>query len=136
CNNVCSLPRSIEICENGGCGVGSCEEGFGNCDGVANNGCEINFLNDEANCGGCNIVCNIASSEGVCIDGDCHVGSCEGTRRDCDLQVANGCETDIANDVANCGGCNVACNVPNAFETCGGSQCAIASCEGNFDNCD
>ncbi len=32
-----------------------CTEGFGNCDGRRENGCETNFLTDPENCGGCGV---------------------------------------------------------------------------------
>jgi hypothetical protein len=53
CGNVCAAPRTGEglpYCSNAACGV-RCPEGFTNCDGRADNGCEEPVGTDR-NCGG------------------------------------------------------------------------------------
>ncbi|MBI4704978.1 MAG: hypothetical protein HY744_28055, partial [Deltaproteobacteria bacterium] len=39
------------------CGVGSCNQGFADCDKNAGNGCEVNLTSDKSNCGSCGNVC-------------------------------------------------------------------------------
>jgi hypothetical protein len=48
-------------CTAGVCGMGACNAGFSNCDGVAANGCEVNLTTDPNNCGACANVCSGAT---------------------------------------------------------------------------
>ena len=57
-------------------GSGSeCASGFGDCDGVASNGCEVNLLTSKPNCGTCGHHCTggaLASCcSGMCVPGRC-----------------------------------------------------------------
>jgi hypothetical protein len=54
---------------------------------------------------------------------------------DCDDLYGNGCETDVANDVNNCGGCGIACQSQNATPDCVASLCEF-DCLVGFDDCD
>jgi len=67
CGNVCTIFNASPACIGGQCQVGSCNQGFGNCDGNAANGCEVNFGSDAANCGACGHSC----TSGVCNNGVC-----------------------------------------------------------------
>ena len=64
---VCPVPANgSATCTGGGCGV-ACSAGFGNCNGIAADGCEANFANDAANCGMCGKSCGAqACVAGVC----------------------------------------------------------------------
>lgn len=53
----------------------------------------------------------------------------------CDGTLDNGCETPI-NTLANCGGCNIACALDFATESCTQGQCVIDSCESGNKSCD
>ncbi|HSS40077.1 MAG TPA: hypothetical protein VLT58_15020 [Polyangia bacterium] len=53
----CRLPNSHGVCQGGVCGAPACEPGFGDCDGVAANGCEQDLTADLSNCGACGNVC-------------------------------------------------------------------------------
>ncbi len=57
CGVVCSFPNATPACVNGGCMPMSCNPGFGDCDGIAANGCETSTQTSAANCGGCNLTC-------------------------------------------------------------------------------
>jgi hypothetical protein len=48
--------------------VASCTPGWGNCDGVASNGCEANLSTDAKNCGSCGHACG---SGVACAGGGC-----------------------------------------------------------------
>jgi hypothetical protein len=57
---------------------------------------------------------------------------CTGTMDDCNLEAADGCETNLATNVLHCGLCNNECDLSNAVESCEDSACAILSCDANF----
>jgi hypothetical protein len=48
--------------------VPSCNPGFGNCDGVAVNGCETNITSNVYNCGACGHVCGVGQ---LCTNSAC-----------------------------------------------------------------
>jgi hypothetical protein len=66
CATKCALPNAVSVCFAGKCTVGACGAGWGDCDGAALNGCEINLLTSKGNCGVCGAECS-----GVCADGEC-----------------------------------------------------------------
>jgi hypothetical protein len=53
CGVRCAIPNGLARCAAGACAVGSCAEGFGDCDGSPTNGCEADLRTDPANCGRC-----------------------------------------------------------------------------------
>jgi hypothetical protein len=53
--------------------------------------------------------CYIPNGLAACNSGKCTVGSCDTGFRDCDGDVANGCEVNANTDPANCGACGHAC---------------------------
>jgi len=70
CGDSCgssSLPNSEVTCEpTEGC-VTSCEQTWGDCDGIVSNGCEHNVWSDPDNCGACGVTCYGGTcSAGVC----------------------------------------------------------------------
>jgi hypothetical protein len=68
CNNVCVLPNATETCTMSQCGIGSCDAGYLNCDGLTPDGCETGTLFDNNNCGGCNVICPNPLN---CVNGSC-----------------------------------------------------------------
>ena len=56
CGAVCSSANGIPSCSGGQCQI-SCNSGFGNCNNNAADGCEINLLTNNNNCGTCGHVC-------------------------------------------------------------------------------
>jgi hypothetical protein len=64
------------------------------------------------------------------------VDSCESGWEDCDEAEGNGCETETAVDLENCGGCDIACpERVNAARTCAVGLCGYACSTGYLD-CD
>jgi hypothetical protein len=128
CGLVCSLAHATPACTSGVCNIHSCSPGYGDCNGNAADGCEVNLASDANNCGTCANVCPMgqACMAGVCVGGGCGVcappnatGACVNNMctiqicnqgyADCDANVTNGCETLVANDPHNCGACGVSC---------------------------
>ena len=111
----CALPcgpltNAAAACKAGTCSVGSCKSPFLDCDGMASNGCEANGSADASNCGACSKVCGaVPNATPGCSGSQCGVGMCNVGFADCDGNGANGCETNLATDGANCGACGTVC---------------------------
>lgn len=61
CGNVCpGAPQASGSCFAGNCGI-RCDVGFGNCDGNAINGCELDLSTQNANCSMCGTYCTAGS---------------------------------------------------------------------------
>lgn len=68
CGNICRMPaNAIPTCGDAGCGL-VCLSHFGDCDGVALSGCEVDLFVDHANCGACHRACVFSD---VCCNGNC-----------------------------------------------------------------
>jgi hypothetical protein len=57
CRTVCRLANATSTCTAGTCAIATCNLGFANCNGTASDGCEVNLLSDNNNCGTCGAVC-------------------------------------------------------------------------------
>lgn len=57
-----------QVCSEGEC---ACDTGLENCDGDAENGCEISLLDNNSNCGACGVTCGQGEA---CVDGACTCG--------------------------------------------------------------
>jgi hypothetical protein len=71
CGRICFAPNATMVCMAGSCQIGSCNPGFGDCDGNVLNGCETS-LNTVSNCGACGVTCGVGES---CINGVCECTS-------------------------------------------------------------
>ncbi len=136
CGAMCTLPNATAGCTASLCSVGSCAMGFGDCDRLAGNGCEVNLRSNSMNCGMCGQVCAFANATAACTMGACALGACSANFGNCDAMAANGCETDTRTSVAHCGMCGRACALPNATASCVAGACAVATCTAGFGNCD
>lgn len=104
CGTACMIPNANAVCGMGRCALGTCQQGFGNCDRQAGNGCEINTNTDVANCGGCDNRCpSLLNTTPACANGLCGVGACARGFGNCDGAAANGCEASLDTDNTNCG---------------------------------
>lgn len=71
CGVACMLPamgsNQVATCAMGRCGL-SCRAGFGDCDGMAANGCETDLSVDAMNCGMCGNACGggVTCQRSVC----------------------------------------------------------------------
>lgn len=94
-----------------------CSFGWANCDGKAENGCEVNTQTSSSHCGGCGKAC---AQHQHCQDGAC---VCDEHWGDCDL-TGLGCPTDLLTSNSHCGICGTACT--------GHLHCNLGAC----DTCD
>lgn len=150
CGNKCLVYGPVHMtsrCIDGACEL-ACLSPFDmndpvdwrNCNGLVDDGCEVNVLKDEKNCG----VCGNACAAGVrCIGGKC---GCPAGLVDC-----NGECRDVQTDDNNCGGCGVVCQDPAGAcspmpdrmrygcskGTCGHLKCFdnAADCNGDGTSC-
>jgi len=122
CGVSCPRPAhaTAATCTAGACGF-TCEAGWGDCDGVAANGCEVDLATSVANCGACGAACRAAPTGEAprCMGATCGL-MCRGLFADCNGDIADGCEADLTNNRNNCGRCGRVCN-PD--QRCMGAGC-------------
>lgn len=137
CQHQCSnLPNAVVTCSGGSCVIGSCSNGFVDCNGIAEDGCETNINEDLNNCGACGSVCAPNNARVACEVGICGIAACDDGRADCDGLVDNGCESVLASDTQNCGACGKVCSAANATAQCTAGICGIGPCNSGFADCD
>jgi hypothetical protein len=124
CTTACARPNTVASCDMGACNY-VCETGFGDCDADGDNGCE-DTLDSVTHCGACGVSCAPAGATGDCSTGTCMIGSCTAPFDDCDGDVSNACEANLAFDESDCGTCGTACA---SGGICNGGDC-YADCEG------
>ncbi len=118
------------VCAEGACGL-ECAASYGNCDGMAANGCETDTRADATHCGRCGNACSAPSNaRATCAAGACGF-ACNAGFADCDASAADGCEVDTTSDRANCGACGRACV---AGEVCSAGACR-STCAAGETNC-
>jgi len=112
----CMCPEGLTLCP-GGCIGDVC---FGSCKDLSS---------DEYNCGGCGTACsyNLTNADEACVYGKCD-WSCIPGWGDCNGNRDDGCETNIASDPKNCGGCGIVCN-GIAGQACVDGQCMVEPCD-------
>ena len=93
----------------------ACPAGWGDCDGVASNGCETSLLVSDLHCGSCGQAC---SGSMHCLDGACRGGGCRAGLVACGAQCA-----DLLTDSRHCGACGASCG-PGAMRCCNGACAA------------
>jgi hypothetical protein len=136
CSTRCTVPSGTAACVAGACRVDACTAPFGDCDGNVGNGCETNTSSSVAHCGACGSACAPrANSAASCLGSACRY-TCNAGFADCDGNASNGCEVNLASDLAHCGTCNNRCASANTTSACTAGACAVQSCAGTFRNCD
>jgi hypothetical protein len=136
CGMLCAPTNAMGMCAGGTCRVGECRTNFGDCNGTVTDGCESSLLTDPAHCGSCPAACPTRpNATATCSNGTCGA-ACNTGFGNCDGNPNNGCETDTRTSAAHCGGCGMACNLPNANATCTGGACRVTTCLTGYADCD
>jgi hypothetical protein len=142
CGKTCTIPNGTGDCSTGTCSVATCNTGFGDCDGIASNGCETNISGGSPgpsgtilNCGSCGTSCSVSNGTPSCVAGSCAVNSCTAPYANCNGLYSDGCETNTTVSTSHCGGCGNACSTTGGTPSCSGGMCSIA-CSPGFGNCD
>jgi hypothetical protein len=124
CGNICATGQ---VCSQGQCVNASinCPVGFADCNAISADGCEVNTLTDQSNCGSCSTSCPSGSS--------CANGQCQGNGGQV---VCAGALVDPRTDVLNCGGCGKACpTIAHAADACVDGVC-VTQCSQGYGDCD
>jgi len=131
CGNACpARANATPTCAAGACGI-ACNTGFGNCNGVAADGCEVDTRGSLTHCGMCGNACPArANATPTCAAGACGIACITGFA-DCNGIAADGCEVNLAVDAGHCGSCAIACPA-GATCTAGTCSCPLgtSSCAG------
>ncbi len=136
CGRSCAFTQAAASCVAGACVLGACATGAGNCDGVAANGCEVDFNTSAAHCGRCNGACpSRPNAVPSCTGGTCGI-TCLPGFGNCDGNALNGCETDVRASNSDCGACGRACAPANATGACVAGACTVTTCATGFADCD
>jgi hypothetical protein len=138
CGDACELSHATAECSASlkACAVTACEDGYADCDGKPENGCEVHTDGSALDCGACGNACPSGpDSTAVCTDGACSL-SCHGGYGDCDNDPATGCEVNLKSDADNCNACDAKCSLANATAACSGGLCAVGTCNQDFGDCD
>jgi hypothetical protein len=136
CGNACALANANSVCVDSSCAVGTCLTNFDDCNETAADGCEIDLLSTTANCGVCGNACSFANAAASCEAGTCRMGTCATGYADCNADPSDGCEINIATDLASCGACNRTCDLAGGAEVCAAGVCTLATCETGRGDCD
>jgi len=136
CNMPCNIAN--QQCTSGVCGI-ICPKGTLNCPGDPTDTCATNS-GTNANCNFCGDTCNLANANSQCMPGNpmnvCTLVNCNTGFANCDMLVANGCETNTQTDANNCNSCgNICPSGPDSTAVCMNSTCSI-NCTPGFLNCD
>ena len=126
CNHACGFPNAAADCVAGACTFTVCNTGYGDIDGVASNGCEVNFNTDPLHCGGQNRACTVpANGSATCTAGVCGVACAGG------FTLCGGACVDATTSAHHCGACGNACA---AGQACTAGAC-VAACPSGQSSC-
>jgi hypothetical protein len=112
CGFGCALGTNVasEKCVASACAVATCSAGFGDCNRVNVDGCETSTSTNLADCGACGNACALPNVlTNTCASGACAIVTCKTGYADCNHVASDGCEVDLAQNLANCGACGAAC---------------------------
>lgn len=137
---ACTCTATVTACGNTAyCNYGSCapcDTAYRNCNLLTSDGCEINILTNNSNCGTCGNVCgtNYQCQNGTCqyvdpctgincgANAACSGGTCSCTANygNCNGLWSDGCEANFLTSNTTCGSCIISCST--------GQQCMAGIC--------
>jgi hypothetical protein len=139
CGNTCAVNHNTPTC-NGACQIGTCDQGFADCNNDPSDGCEVNLQTDPTHCGSCSNACSVANATTTCNGGTCGIMQCAAGHGDCNGSYTDGCEVDLTTDNNNCGACTTVCatqcSANVATSSCSAGSCKIDTCSPNYYNID
>ncbi len=134
CGASCApIANGTRACSSGICKVGSCSNGFVDCNMSAADGCEVDISQDIQNCGSCGTMCISAPAGGISV---CSAFTCEIVCNQGKQLCAGAC-VDFKTDIAHCGNCETACPLPpNGSAVCSAGTCGLGLCASGYLDCD
>src|SRR5262249_23927186 len=123
CGQTCAPAHAAGVCSDQGCGIASCNAGYGDCNKDPADGCERDLRSDVNNCQTCGHACQLTNGTPSCNNGACE-GTCNAPWQDC--TTTPGCETNTSNDVNHCGNCSTVCSTNHATPSCQNSKCVLS----------
>lgn len=137
CGNDCTALAGDWECVNDTCIARTCAPGLLTCPGDVGQCTTSNA--SPLTCGSCSNNCLDAPhvADASCnpnASTRCTITACDSGWDDCNGQHADGCETDLNNNVQNCGGCGLACNLPNSVMACENGGCQFVACMPGYQN--
>ncbi len=136
CGRACDPANAEGVCDEAECTIVRCGLGFEDCNGLAADGCEVAVQFDPLNCGACGAVCEVDNARSTCFAGICRVDRCIAPWEDCDLNPANGCESNLDSDEEHCGACRRPCAFGTGTGICDEGTCLVGGCFGDLADCD
>jgi hypothetical protein len=136
CDHVCQFDHADASCLAGQCVMGSCENGYANCNSSTTDGCETSIWNNVDNCGTCGLRCQFPNAAARCLGTTCDLDYCLPGFRNCDFSDGNGCEVNILTDPQNCNGCGIICPSAGGTPVCNNGVCGVSSCNPGWADCD
>lgn len=144
CDSFCNPANSEAAkCNDGVCEVdsenGGCTAPFLNCNGLHDDGCEVNSNTDAAHCGTCFEACSDDNGTPECVGGACQI-DCSTGFEDCDGNPRdNGCEINTNTNAVMCGDCDTDCRdfaSSNQSAYCDAGMCGATDCDPGVGDCD
>lgn len=103
------------------------------CDGRVDE--DFDFRTDSNNCGRCGTSCAaIANASATCSGSVCLIQSCNTGFSDCNMNMADGCETSLTSP-SDCDACGMVCSFENATAACPTGTCELDACVLGFGDC-
>lgn len=137
CGNACDLPHATAECSAGECRIvtDGCEAGYQDCNGLPEDGCEVDLKTNKLNCGACNKICTDINGDPSCDDGVCKI-ACNDGFDDCDDKIENGCEVNLNTSSKNCNECGKKCDAAGGYSAyCKDGVCGQTLCPAGKGDC-
>lgn len=124
----CSLvaPDEAELSRDWRCGAEQKR-----CDGTCVSARSARYGCGSEGCG----PCELAHAEARCGNAGCEIAHCERWWGDCNGDVEDGCETDLARDPMNCGRCRLLCAAERFETSCDDGSCVNRGCTPPYESC-
>lgn len=120
-------PNAVYACTDGVCAFTGCEDGYDDCNGSLEDGCEADIEASLPDCGGCGMACELSNAVGACEAGTCALDACMAGFADCDADASNGCEADLG-AASSCGTCGNVCADGELCDSTGATPGASPVC--------
>jgi hypothetical protein len=134
CGEGCDPPNATGTCVDGVCEA-ACAEGFADCNGRIDDGCEADLSSPET-CGDCNKVCSANGGVPVCNDDKSCGITCNPGSADCINGILDGCETNTNVSTVHCGMCGRMCPSAVGVPACNDGVCGVSTCIDPNRECD